>query len=173
MVYGSVTQSGGHLSVKSNVNVGTTVLVYLPSTKTQIVEQPRVTACRFRGANGRACPVHRTVLVVDDEDPVRSSVRSFLEQRGLSVADTGDPREAVRLAQELGDDLAMLVTDVIMPEMTGTELARTLMASYPHLAIVFMSGYAAGDNGKSEFPTAKNPPEAVQPADSNRECLCS
>jgi FixJ family two-component response regulator len=94
------------------------------------------------------------VLLVDDEDLVRSSVRTFLEDKGLKVVDTVNPREAIRIADELGDKLGMLITDVIMPELTGTELARTLLSKHPSLSVIFMSGYAAGANHQ-EFPTAK------------------
>ncbi len=155
MAYGIVTQSGGHIRVKSGVNVGTTMSVYLASTETQIAEQARSVACGFRNVDGSACPVHGTVLLVDDEDLVRSSVRAFLENKGLKVVDTGDAREAIRIADEIGDGLSMLITDVIMPKLTGTELARTLLSKHPSLSVVFMSGYAAGAIHQEEFPSAK------------------
>ena len=135
MAYGIVTQSGGHICVISTVNAGTTISVYLPSTETQIAEQPRSAACPFQNLAGRACPVHGTVLLVDDEDLVRSSVRTFLEDKGLKVVDTVNAREAIRIADEMGDKLGMLITDVIMPELTGTELARTLLSKHPSLSV--------------------------------------
>jgi two-component system, cell cycle sensor histidine kinase and response regulator CckA len=155
MAYGIVTQSGGHIRVKSDVGVGTTISVYLPSTENQVAEPSRSADCPFRRADRSACPAHGTVLVVDDEDFVRSSVRAFLKSKGLNVVDTGDPSEAIRLAKELGDELSTLVTDVVMPEMTGVELTRTLHARRDSLSVVFMSGYAAGVNPQKEFPHAK------------------
>jgi CheY-like chemotaxis protein len=109
----------------------------------------------MRTADEKLCSINGTVLVVDDEDLIRFSVRAFLEQRGLSVVDTTSPTEAIRIAEELGDNLALLVTDVVMPGMLGTELARLLKANHPNLDIIFMSGYAAGGTGYAEFPSSK------------------
>jgi FixJ family two-component response regulator len=93
--------------------------------------------------------------VVDDEEMLRSSVRAFLEHSGLTVLDCGDATEAVNVASELKERLTLLVTDVVMPKMTGTELAHVLVTNTPELPIIFMSGYAAGENGHAQFKDAK------------------
>lgn len=155
LVYGIVDQIGGHIRVKSNVNAGTTFSVYLPATETPVIQQPQVADCPLKSTNAAPCVAPGTVLVVDDEELVRASVRAFLEHAGLTVVDTGDPKEAVRIGRELGDRLFMLVSDVVMPGVTGPELARTLLTIRPGLRVLFMSGYAAVGNGHEEFRSAK------------------
>ena len=154
MVYGIVTQSGGHVRVKSKVNAGTTISIYLPAAEISSIQE-RDEELGLTVANKEPCMVDGTVLVVDDEGPVRSSVRAFLEDKGLRVADTGDAREAIQIGEQLGEKLSTLITDVMMPEVTGPELARRLLAIRPDLALVFMSGYEAGVIRQEEFPFAK------------------
>ncbi len=154
MVYGTVTQTGGHIRVKSSVNAGTTFSVYLPATTMPTLEHMEATPCLLF-SDPLPCPMLGSVLVVDDEDMVRSSIRTFLEARGLTVVDTANAHEALRIGLELGDHLTTLITDVVMPDMSGPELARTLLAKRPNLNLVFMSGYAAGAARQKDFPTAK------------------
>ncbi len=82
-----------------------------------------------------------TILVVDDEDAVRSLVRDILEPRGYSVLDTGDPRQALRIAREHPTEIHLFLLDVIMPLMKGTELALKIESIRPQVRILFMSAY--------------------------------
>jgi PAS domain S-box-containing protein len=155
MAYRVVTQGGGHIRVKSEVDVGTTISVYLPLQAGQTGRESASIPLRQSGTTESPCSIPRTVLVVDDEDLVRSSVRAFLEQQKVTVVDTGDPSEALSIAEKLGDELSILITDVIMPGMSGPELAHALLAKYPRLPIVFISGYAVADRSQELFPTAR------------------
>jgi two-component system, cell cycle sensor histidine kinase and response regulator CckA len=146
MVYGTVTQSGGYIRVKSSPNTGTTFCVYLPVISHAPVEETKREPC-----SRQRCPMLGTILVVDDEEEIRSSVRALLEKCGLAVEEASDATEALRKADTLGESLAVLVTDVAMPEVSGTELAYELRRKHSELPVVFMSGYAAGEQGHELF----------------------
>jgi len=154
IAYGIISQSGGYIRVKSTVGAGTTFTVYIPSVERAQVEPPILNPCPLE-ISDTSCPLQGTILVVDDEALVRTSIRAYLELNGLSVCDCGDAPEALTVASELKDKLALLITDVMMPKMTGVELARALVVRMPDLPIIFMSGYAAGESGHEEFRQAK------------------
>jgi signal transduction histidine kinase/CheY-like chemotaxis protein len=156
IAYGIVSQSGGHIRVKSTVGAGTTFTIYIPSVERPQAEPPNLNLnpCPLKISEA-SCPQEGTVLVVDDEAIVRKSIRAYLELNGLAVFDCADASEALKVASELKDKLALLITDVVMPNMTGIELARALVKQMPGLPIIFMSGYAAGEKGHEEFRQAK------------------
>ena len=153
IAYGIVSQSGGHVRVKSTVGSGTTFTIYIPSGEPPQVELPKRTPCPLEISEA-SCPRKGTILVVEDEAIVRRSIRAYLELNGLTVIDCADASEALKLASELKEKLAMLITDVVMPDMTGIELARSLVKQMPELPIIFMSGYAAGEKGHEDFKHA-------------------
>jgi len=150
IAHGIVSQSGGHLRVRSSVNDGTTFSVYLPLAEQPAKEKPKSRPCPL-GRSNASCAREGTILVVDDEELVRTSVRMFLEQYGLNVVDCADAAEALRIGAELKDEMVLLITDFVMPKMTGSELAQSLISHRPELPIIFMSGYAAGDIGHERF----------------------
>jgi signal transduction histidine kinase/CheY-like chemotaxis protein len=154
IAHGIVSQSGGHLRVHSSVNAGTTFSIYLPTTEPPAKEQPNIRPCPL-GRSNASCAREGTILVVDDEDLVRRSVRMFLEQYGLNVVDCADATDALRIGSELKDGMVLLITDCVMPKMTGSELAQSLVSHRPELPIIFMSGYAAGEIGHERFKGAK------------------
>ncbi|MGC2211409.1 MAG: PAS domain S-box protein [Candidatus Korobacteraceae bacterium] len=154
IVYGIVIQSGGHIRVKSAVGAGTTFTIYIPSVERPQAEPPKLNPCPLEISEA-SCPREGTVLVVDDEAIVRRSVRAYLELNGLTVLDCADASEALKVASELKDGLALLITDVVMPDMTGIDLARALVKQLPELPIIFMSGYTSGEKGHEEFRQAK------------------
>jgi len=154
IAHGIVSQSGGHIRVKSAVGAGTTFTIYIPLVEQPQAEPPKLNPCPLEISEA-SCPQEGTVLVVDDEAIVRRSVRAYLELSGLTVLDCADASEALKVASELKDKLALLITDVVMPNMTGIELARALVKQMPGLPIIFMSGYAAGEKGHEEFRQAK------------------
>jgi PAS domain S-box-containing protein len=154
MAYGAVTQCGGHIRVKSSPNAGTTFCVYLPLTIHPPAEEPKSEACPLQESR-RGCPLSGTILVVDDEEAIRSAVRALLEGCGLVVEEASDATEALRKAETLKDSLVALVTDVVMPGISGTELADALRRKHLELPVVFMSGYAAGEQGHELFERAK------------------
>src|SRR6516164_6831534 len=135
-VYGIVKQSGGFIWVYSEVGKGTSFKIYIPridqaeehiGTSTPSAEVPTGT---------------ETVLLTEDEQDVRQIAREFLESGGYKVIEAKDATEAKRLAAEHRGNIDLLVTDMVMPGMTGQELAVHLQSEQPGLCVVFMSGYS-------------------------------
>jgi len=135
-VYGIVRQSGGHVAVYSELGQGTVFKLYFPEVKPENVpEQPLVHApATIEQRVG-------TVLLVEDEPGVRAIASRVLRQLGYRVLEAKTGSEALRLSEELGQDRALVLTDVVMPEMSGPELATRLQERAPNARIVFMSGY--------------------------------
>ncbi|MBM3819326.1 MAG: PAS domain S-box protein [Acidimicrobiia bacterium] len=134
-VYGIVKQLDGAIAVDSTVGRGTTVEVYLPAVlEPPPAEEPRPPALRREPAQDGA------ILLVEDEDTVRRFARLALERHGFTVIEAGTARDA--LARGRSDErIALLLTDVVMPRMTGPELAAHLLQARPELQVLFMSGY--------------------------------
>ncbi|HEX9748603.1 MAG TPA: ATP-binding protein [Methylomirabilota bacterium] len=133
-VLGIVQQSGGHIRVASEVGVGTTVSIYFPR-----VEEP---AAAPAGAAAPPRGGRETVLVVDDEMEVQALLQTALTSWGYTVLGATSPGEAIRLAEHHPGPIDLLVTDMVMPEMSGAVLAERLIAVHPDMAMLFMSGYA-------------------------------
>jgi PAS domain S-box-containing protein len=143
MVYGIVKQSGGHVWVESTSDRGTTFTVYLPQpeqldTATVLRATPR--AARDPRPGGTASG-GETILVVDDEEAVRSSTRRALERAGYVVIPATDGADAMRLFTEHDGAVDMVVTDVVMPGLGGRELVGRLKIMSPKLPVLFVSGY--------------------------------
>ncbi len=134
-VYGIVKQSGGFIWVYSEVGVGTTLKVYLPrveEAETAAGPSPAASPCPQAGAR---------ILLVEDDESVRGLVADLLQEAGYSVLSAGCPASALTVAATAGP-LDLLVTDVIMPGMSGRDLARKLGAERPGLHVLYVSGYA-------------------------------
>jgi PAS domain S-box-containing protein len=133
-VYGFVKQSGGHLKIYSEVGEGTTVKLYLPRTFGEETAQPgRVAALAVTGTE--------TVLVVDDDGIVRTTVASMLEELGYTVLLASNGREALALLEKPGN-VDLLFTDVVMPgTISGRQLAERAVEIVPKLRVLFTSGY--------------------------------
>ena len=134
-VYGIVQQAGGHVAVSSKPGHGSTFKVYLP----------RVEAALSAGAETglpRRASGTETVLLVEDEDAVRTLARRVLEARGYAVLEARDGAEALRLSGANSGEIQLLLTDVVMPGMSGRELADRLTALRPRLKVLYLSGYA-------------------------------
>jgi PAS domain S-box-containing protein len=135
MVYGIVKQSGGSIRVYSEAGRGTTFKIYLPLVEESgrrdqpVASLPDVP----RGTE--------TVLVVEDEDIVRELVREVLEVEGYSVVSARRGKDALKLCVEHPEAISLLVTDVVMPEMSGRELAERLTEIRPEVRVLFISGY--------------------------------
>jgi CheY-like chemotaxis protein len=135
--YGIARQSGGTLDVQSAPGRGTTITIWLP----------RVSDDADIALVGRLRPVEeqlrQTILVVEDEESVRRLVRVVLEREGYRVLQATNGVEAMRLLEDPSLSLDILLTDVMMPQMGGRELAERLLAVQPDLSVIFMSGYVA------------------------------
>ncbi|MEZ0223779.1 MAG: ATP-binding protein [Alphaproteobacteria bacterium] len=139
-VHGIVHQTGGHLSVQSMVGKGTTFTIYLPryhdtggEKKAEVVEEKAATSDLTGSAR---------ILLVEDEDAVRTFSARALSNKGYHVVDAPGGQTALKLLEEKKIDPEILITDVMMPEMDGTTLAKIVKEKYPKIKIIFISGYA-------------------------------
>ena len=136
-VYGIVRQNGGLIDVTSQIDIGTTFRLFFPphheetTTEAQQHSQPIT-------QNGDAM-----ILIVEDEPSVLAITETMLMQQGYNVVTAATPSEALKKASSGDHNFDLLLTDVIMPEMNGAELARKIAGIYPEIKVVFMSGYSA------------------------------
>jgi two-component system, cell cycle sensor histidine kinase and response regulator CckA len=135
-VYGLVKQSGGYIWVESEPNRGTLFKVYLPPAES--VMTPR---SPHRRADLEKKEGWETVLLVEDEDAVRSLARAVLRRHGYTVLDARHGVDALRLAERHRDHIHLLITDMVMPHMNGRDLAERLSSVRPTMKVLFMSGY--------------------------------
>jgi PAS domain S-box-containing protein len=133
-VFGIVKQSGGNLDVYSVPNRGTSVKVYLPR-----IEQPAAVEAESRRRH--VASGSETVLLVEDDDMVRHLVSETLVRAGYKVMDTSDPLEARRLSDSYQGPIHLLIADVVMPKVSGRELAEELRARRSGMKVLYMSGY--------------------------------
>jgi CheY-like chemotaxis protein len=148
-VHGIVNQSGGYLAVESAVGRGTTFTISLPRILDP-VDVARVAQEPLRGLLAGS----GTVLLVEDDEELRRLASEILRTCGYTVLDTGDPREALTICDRQERVVDLLLTDMVMPAMRGTELAARLRDSRPGLKMLFMSGYAdeTGDPSRAGGP---------------------
>ena len=136
-VYGIVKQNNGFINIYSEPGYGTTFKVYLPRYFAKAGRKSKT---------GAAAPIgrgHETILLVEDEPAMLAMTTMMLERQGYTVLQAGTPGEAIRLAEAHPGELSLLVTDVVMPEMNGRELAKNILSLYPGLKRLFMSGYTS------------------------------
>ncbi len=133
-VYGIVKQNEGYITVESERDKGTSFRIYLP----RVAEAAEAVRVRENAVAPRGT---ETILVVEDEEAVRHVVREALRGFGYNVIDTGDPEECVRIAASHAGAIHLLVTDVIMPKMSGRDVADKIMAQRQDVKVLFMSGY--------------------------------
>jgi signal transduction histidine kinase/FixJ family two-component response regulator len=146
-VYGVIRQSGGFIWADSAPNKGTRFEIYLPRTNGAMADAS-VEGQKKSPSVARST----TVLVVEDEREVRELACEFLKSAGYGVLTAQDGQEGLEIAQRIGGNIQLVLTDVVMPRMSGTELGERLRAMLPHLKIIYMTGYLEHD-GRNEFPS--------------------
>jgi two-component system, cell cycle sensor histidine kinase and response regulator CckA len=157
-VYGIVKQSGGYIWVYSELNHGTTFKVYLPRVE-EAVEKGADSGVKPAAKELSALSGRETILLVEDEPALRELTRTVLAARGYNVIEASHAEEAERLASDRrdGGKIHLLLTDVIMPGVSGRELAKRVLARQPSMRVLYMSGYTynvIAENGTLERDVA-------------------
>jgi signal transduction histidine kinase/CheY-like chemotaxis protein len=134
-VFGIVKQSGGSISVRSEPGAGTTFNIYLPRTDEKADWSPSLRTAAA-AATGK-----ETILLVEDEDQVRTVISEILKNAGFQVLEARSPGEALPICEQHPVTIHLLLTDVVMPGMNGRELAQQVVSMRPDINVVFMSGY--------------------------------
>ena len=134
-VYGIVKQSGGYIWVFSELGLGSTFKVYFPC-----VQQPAEALSSAKKLD-ESRKGTETILLVEDEPSVRELTRTVLIGRGYSVMTTDTPEDAERVCERNDSEIHLLLTDVVMPGLSGRELAKRLTSRYPKMRVLYMSGY--------------------------------
>jgi PAS domain S-box-containing protein len=135
-VYGIVKQSGGFIDVRSEVGKGTAFHIYLPRHAGEVVQAASEAAAPARDVTGQD-----TILLVEDEEAVRSFAARALRMRGYDVLEAGGGDEALEIVQS-GAEIHLIVTDVVMPNMDGPTMVKHVKKLKPEIPVIFMSGYA-------------------------------
>jgi signal transduction histidine kinase/DNA-binding response OmpR family regulator len=144
--YAIVRQAGGDISVDSKPGAGTAFTVMLPRSSTLPSETGKETddAEDFAGAE--------TILVVEDDPDVRAMTVTLLSKYGYLVISAGDGEEGLNLAETYGEDIDLVLSDIVMPRMNGHDLAKALQMKRPRIKVLLMSGYDENQDGSGEGP---------------------
>jgi len=136
-VYGIVKQNSGFIKVYSEPGKGTTFRIYFPRNHAPENAAPQKNIPPIQRGRGE------TILIVEDEVAILRLTAKILRDLGYDVITTNTPSAAMKLAKERSEDISLLITDVVMPEMNGKKLAESLTTIFPNLKWLFMSGYTA------------------------------
>jgi len=145
-VYGIVKQSHGFVTVSSELGQGTTFRIYLPQVQASPVQVP-IPPLAPSQLDGKA-----TILLAEDESALRDAVAEYLRGHGYNVLAAADGKSALRLAETRSEPVHILLTDVVMPGMRGTELARRVVQMHPGAKVICMSGYPGDVIESDELP---------------------
>jgi two-component system cell cycle sensor histidine kinase/response regulator CckA len=138
-VFGVVKQNEGHIWVHSEVGQGTTFQVYLPRTEHVETRPPEPAQAPLPSG---PTPARETLLLVENEADVRVLAAHILDSQGYRILAAANGSEALRLSGEYDGPIHLLLTDVVMPQMSGPEVAEQLSAQRPEMRVLYMSGYA-------------------------------
>jgi two-component system cell cycle sensor histidine kinase/response regulator CckA len=159
-VYGIVKQSEGSISVSSETGRGTTFSIYLPRAEGPVADDDSLNRMSSR-------PGSETILLVEDDEMVRTLTREILKSNGYTVLEARDVHEALRIGKQ-HDEIDLLLTDVVMPEASGPELSERIVSSRPNMKVLYMSGHSdAALHHRGVIPSEVNfitkpfPPDAL------------
>ena len=147
-VYGIIQQSGGFISVYSEPGLGTTFKIYLP----RVIEKVDSATTKETSAPAELPRGNETILMVEDEQSVKDMMSVVLRNLGYTVYSSGDPVEALLIAKRLPEAIHLLITDMVLPKMSGSDLANQVTSIRPAIKILFMSGYSVNH---TQFPGRK------------------
>ena len=134
-VYGILKQSGGSIQVESETNRGSEFRVYLPAAGGGVQKERR------RGLDENVAGGTETILIAEDEPDLRELARIFLEDYGYKVLEAASADQAIETAEITAEPIHLLLTDVIMPGMSGRQLAERILSKRPQTRIMYMTGY--------------------------------
>jgi CheY-like chemotaxis protein len=140
MVHGFVKQTGGHVRIYSEVGHGTTVKIYLPRHLEDAIPASAPPVRPARPVSTARANANETIMIVEDNEGVREFAKGALEDLGYTVIETADAETALRL-MDGGASIDLLFTDVVLPGMSGRELANRATATRPGLPVLFTTGY--------------------------------
>ena len=167
-VYGIVSQSGGFVTIDSAPGVGTTVTTYLPAVAEAL--EPSVERAMPRALSGS-----ETILLAEDDPSVRSLIVRTLNRHGYKVLESHDVAEAIALAGRKNGPIHLLLTDIVMPDMSGPNLAQLVLRDHPDIKVLYVSGFpwndAAGSGAGSRASFLAKPFTPTALATSVRDCL--
>jgi CheY-like chemotaxis protein len=135
-VYGIIKQSGGHIAVYSEIGHGTTFRVYLPTTDAAATLEDEAARPSVGGGS-------ETILIVEDEPALREIVREMLGEAGYHALEAASPELALSLARSHPGPIQLLITDVVMPRVSGPDLAAQIRGVRPSIRTLYMSGYTS------------------------------
>jgi PAS domain S-box-containing protein len=157
IVYGVIKQTGGWITANSELGKGTTFDIYFPQALDEEAKSASKSISRDepdckRGVSAAsAARGTETILLVEDQDEIRDLVREFLQKNGYTVLHAADGTEALQMANEYKHPIHLLLTDVVMPNLGGRELAHRLTQPRPQMKVLFMSGYPDHATWSSEL----------------------
>ena len=147
-VYGIITQNLGCVSVETEVSKGSVFHIYLPRTEDEADREEEV-----QKALRSSTVLAKTVLLVEDDSEVRSIVRELLTQQGFLVLEAKHGKDALKVVDNYSLPIHLVLTDMVMPEMGGTELVNALLKLIPGIKVIFMSGYTQDTDFRNEVAT--------------------
>ena len=137
-VFGIVKQSGGHIWVHSELGMGTTFKVYLPRVDEEVTSRPR-TGGHLRPSLSRA---RETILLVEDEESVRTMARRILEKNGYLVLEAEHGAEGLNVSEQYSGPIDLVITDAVMPKLNGPQMMERIALKRPQTKVLYMSGYS-------------------------------
>lgn len=138
IIYGIAQQSNAQILVSSNKKIGTVISLYFPVVHELVKTEERLEDVQpFKGTE--------TILLVDDDDAICNLIQSSLNKAGYKVLSYSNPKDVIERLDEIGPEVQILIVDVVMPEIGGIELFRTIHSKFPHIKVLYISGFPRGE----------------------------